>query len=155
MALRIFISYATTNSNATTAIWQRLKAGGHEVFYADKNLPPGAKIPQGLEQQIKLCDVFIVLWSTAAKASEWVSQEIGIAQGSGRVILPVILESGLLPPGFIKDRKYLPAYQGFQQALAFLDDSLSGYAQEKQRKETALMMLGLGALVLLAVSGKK
>jgi hypothetical protein len=162
MALRIFLSYSTVDNAVARVIWERLRASQHLVFYAEQNLPLAARIPPALEQHIKQCDVFIVLWSSAAKNSEWVSQEIGIAHGSQRVILPVILEKDLEPPGFIADRKYLPAYEEFQRALAFLDDALRAYAQNKQNREAALqkkqndeaalLLLGIASIVLLAMA---
>lgn len=164
MALRTFLSYATPNAAVAQAVWERLRASQHEVFYADKTLPFGAKIPPVLAQRIKQCDVFVVLWSRAAKESDWVSQEIGIAHGSGRFIFPVVLEEGLKPPGFISDRRYLPAYRDLPQALAFLDSALRNRAQamqqqaalrQKQEAEKALALLGLGVIVLLAIGSSK
>jgi len=151
MPLRIFISYSTNDLAAANAIWTRLGSAGHAVYFAEVTARAGTRLPVELEQQIKACDVFVVLWSQNAKESEWVSQEIGIAQGANKEILPVILEANLQAPGFIRDRKYLPAYQGFQQALDYLSHATAHHAEEKRKKE-ALLLLGLGVIILLAIS---
>jgi hypothetical protein len=44
-------------------------------------------------------------------ASEWVNQEIGIAHGNHKPILPSVLEHGLSLPGFIKELRYVAAFQ--------------------------------------------
>jgi len=167
MPLHVFISYSSKDIKKAAAVWEHLRADGHAVYFAEKTAKTGTKLSSELEQQIKGCDVFIVLWSQNAKDSDWVSQEIGIAQGAGRTIMPVILEEGLNLPGFIQERKYLPAYKGFEEALASLSADAKQYANEKTQKEimrarqeskdkstSALVLLGLGALVLWALKSE-
>jgi len=50
------------------------------------------------EIAIQACDLFILLWSKNAPASEWVPQEIGIDHASQRNILPFVLEPGRRSP---------------------------------------------------------
>jgi hypothetical protein len=167
MALRIFVSYSSINGSVAAVVTDRLRSNGYEVFFAEWNLNLGAQITPVLEQRIKQCEIFLVLLSNAARVSAWVMQEIGIAKASGRIILPVVLERGAEPSGFIHDQKYLPAYENFPTALAHLETSLRAYAQEKQQRqailalkqkqnnEAALVALGIASIILLAVGGSK
>lgn len=158
--LNIFLSYSTKDLPTAQAVANRLRAEGYLVYLADETMRYGASISSELDAQIKACDVFIVLWSRNAKQSEWVSSEVGIAKAANREILPVILEEGLLPPALVSDRKFLPAYQGFQQALEWLSETaghhhaVKQHHEEEQRKKNGLALLGLGALVLFALSSK-
>ena len=78
---------------------------------------PGAPIAATTKTAILACDLFVLLWSKNAMASEWISQEIGIAHGNHKPILPFVLELGLSLPGFIKELRYVSAYQNPQQAM--------------------------------------
>ncbi len=53
--------------------------------------------------EIRDADLFILLWSGAARASDWVPQEIGAARMANKTIVPVVLEPNLSLPGFISD----------------------------------------------------
>lgn len=156
--LRVFLSYSTKDLVVATAIWERLRAEGHEVYFAEVTMIYGSVIPSELELKIKGCDVFVVLWSKSAKESEWVASEIGLAKGANRESLTVILDRDLQPPVLFSDRKFLPAYQSFHQALEHLSQTASYHAAKKrefedtQRKQSNLAILGLGALILFAIS---
>jgi len=63
------------------------------------NLEPGDRWEQELYRNIDECDLFLLFWSTAAKESKWVLQEVLYAlerQGKDGLnppeIIPVIIE---------------------------------------------------------------
>jgi len=91
-----------------------------------------------------------LLWSKNAQASEWVRQEIGTAHGSQKPILPFVLEQGLALPGFIKELRYVAAFQNPQQAMYSLRETVMKNSLVKQNRQ-ALGPLALGGLVLLAL----
>jgi hypothetical protein len=84
---------------------------------------PSQVLNQQIELAIRNCDLFILLWSQDARASDYVPQEIGIAKGCNKVILPVVMEEGVSVPGFISDLKYLPAHRNW-------DGSFQDYKDE-------------------------
>lgn len=59
------------------------------------------------------------------------SQEIGIAEAAGRLIVPVMLDRDVPPPGFILARKYIPAYEGFDKAMIALNELIQAKATSK------------------------
>src|SRR5262245_45168955 len=68
-------------------------------------LEPGEVFEASLFRRIDECDIFLLFWSSNARASEWVQQEIRHARGrqgpDGELpptILPVIIEGPPPPP---------------------------------------------------------
>jgi hypothetical protein len=102
MAYKVFVSYSTKDIPNVDALRQFLQFPEVECFVSEYAVAPGAPIATITKGAILGCDLFVLLWSKNAMASEWVSQEIGIAHGNHKPILPFVLEQGLALPGFIK-----------------------------------------------------
>ena len=84
-----------------------------------------------------------------SRTSDWVQQEIGIAKGNDRQIIPVVLTPGLQPPAFISDLKFLDVTRNPEAAFTWLRDNVVARASEKDKKDgVALLALG-GALLWL------
>jgi len=126
---------------------------GYHAYVAEYNAKPGAVLTESIKQNIANADLFILLWSRAAKESEWVSQETGIATAQKKMIIPFILEEGLHVPGFIHDLKYIPAFKGMEEALNHLSLAVLANATKKE-KELGVALIGLAALFLLAIGSK-
>ena len=160
MPFKIFISYSTKDLEKANQVKQRLStytAFGIQTYLAEYDAPPGAKLSEDLLKNLRDSDVFCLLWSHNAKESNWVSQEIGIAKATDKLIIPILLDRDLQPPGFIQDLKYITAHDSFESAMSNLQKSITVHATTKALKETkdkdALVLLGLGALLLFVLSG--
>jgi len=153
MAYRVFVSYSTRDLDRATQLQDLITRAGGAPYVAEYSTTPGAALPAALLRAIKDCDLFLLLWSTDARHSDWVPQEIGVAKGAGKSIMPVVLHSGLTLPGFINDLKYLPLYKNPSGALAWLQEHLFAQARKKEQTE-ALVLLGVGAAILLVLSQK-
>lgn len=154
MKFNVFISYSTKNLQEVEHLRSILTNTPIEVFIAEHSVAPGEELASPISEAIKKCDLFIVLWSKSAKASDWVSQEIGIASGLNKKILPLVLEKDLNLPGFISNLKYLPLYENLQHGLAeakkIAEKEYSKKVKSKKEKDSTLAILGLGALLLWA-----
>jgi tetratricopeptide (TPR) repeat protein len=77
---RVFISYRHTEPDQGLArsLLERLRAAGHDPFM-DVEIPPGAEWAEEIEQRLRGCELFVVLLSAAAAASDMVRQEVKIA----------------------------------------------------------------------------
>jgi len=150
MAYKVFISYSTKDIPNVDALRQFLQFPDVECFVSEYFVKPGAPLAPTIKAAIVGCDLFILLWSTNAQSSEWVSQEIGIAHGNQKPILPFVLEQGLALPGFIKELRYVAAFQNPQQAMYSLRETVMKNSLVKQNQQ-ALGALALGGLVLLAL----
>lgn len=145
MAYKVFVSYSTHDLSLVNQIKQRLTSSAVSVFVAEYAVAPGQPLSATIINEIKTCDLFILLWSQNAKSSEWVPQEIGVATAAGKTIVPVLLEKELALPGFLKEQKYLSAYDDPSEALEWLTREVFGRATQAAKSQ-GLVWFGLGAL---------
>lgn len=152
---KVFISYSTHDLKNVTELQQSLVGTGVEVFVAEHSVTPSQHLSENISSAISACDLFVLLWSANAKASEWVPQEIGKAHSLQKTILPLVLEDGLALPGFINGLKYLPVFRDPQAAIAQAQDFVlkkfqakQAAARQKKEQEEARNLLVLGGLVL-------
>ena len=151
MPYKVFISYSTKDIEKLNHVRNTLQESAIEVFAAEYNLDPGESLSETIIAAIRNCDIFILLWSTNSKESEWVPQEIGIAKSSNRKILPIVLEPDIALPGFISNLKYLNAHSDPEKALEWLRSNIFKKAEEKQKND-GLFWLGLGSAILWLIS---
>lgn len=151
MALRVFISYSTKDLQVVNFVKSMLVGSPVEVFIAEYSVSPGQSLSSSIISAIKRCDLFLLLWSTNAKGSEWIPQEIGVAKAENKQIIPVVLHSDLKLPGFIRDLKYLDVPKDPQMAFTWLRDSIFARANEKKKQE-AVAWLALGGALLWLLS---
>jgi len=152
MAYKVFVSYSTKDIPDVNALRSFLQFPDVECFVSQYTVALGAPITPNTKTAILECDLFVLLWSRNAMGSEWVSQEIGIAHGNNKPILPFALERGLSLPGFIKDLRYAAAFQNPQQAMYSLRETVLKNSMAKQNQQ-AVGALAIGGLVILALVG--
>lgn len=156
MAYKVFVSYSTKSIHiAQWALQSLSQPGMTEVFVAEYSLYPGAPLNELLLAEIRECDIFVLLWTGAARSSDWVPQEIGAARMANRLIVPVVLEPNLPVPAFISGVKHLRAYEDWEGAFVTLKNFIDAQAIEAaKRKQTGIILgLILGAVALFAASG--
>ncbi|MEA5622602.1 AAA-like domain-containing protein [Nostoc sp. UHCC 0251] len=95
---RFFISYRSQDPDLSLAkdFYEAIKAAGHEAFMAGESIRLGEKWPQRIDEELKLCDYFLLLLSERSATSEMVTEEVRQAKelrdSSDRhkpVILPI------------------------------------------------------------------
>lgn len=157
----VFVSYSTHDLKNVAQLQQSLTGTGVKVFVAEHSVSPSEILSDKISTAIEACDLFVLLWSSNAKASEWVAQEIGKAHSLQKTILPLVLEEGLELPGFISGLKYLPVFRNPQAAIAQAQafvlkqfETKQATLRQKQEQENARNFLVLGGLVLWLFSQK-
>jgi hypothetical protein len=102
---RAFISYASRDRDKVLSRVQMLKPLGIEFFQDILDLEPGDRWEKELYRHIDESDLFLLFWSTAARESKWVMEEVKYAlarkQGDDFAppeIRPVIIEGPPVPP---------------------------------------------------------
>lgn len=155
MPAQVFISYSTTDIDAATRSKRVLDAAGHCAYVAHYDARGGVRLPEDIKKHIEASDIFVVIWSSSAKSSDWVAQEVGIAESLKKIIVPIVLERDLKPSGFISDRKYVSAFDNLETAISELK-AIVDEAMKKKEDETGKALLAIGAIGLLiaALSSK-
>lgn len=158
---KVFVSYSTRDLKNVTQLQQSLDGTGVQVFVAEHSVSPSDVLSDKISADITECDLFVLLWSSNAKSSEWVAQEIGKAHSLQKKILPLVLEEGLELPGFISGLKYVPVFRDPQAAIAQAQEFVlkqfkakQQAVRQKQEEESARNLLVLGGLVLWLFSQK-
>src|SRR5262245_55858353 len=94
----IFLSYAHEDQPIARQLAQRLAKGGWSVWW-DRELPSGANFREEIQRQLDEARCVVVLWSNAAVASHFVTDEAEEGIKNNRLV-PVMLERLVLPLGF-------------------------------------------------------
>ena len=102
MVYNVFLSYSTKDFPSVDTLRNFLQLPEVNCFVSEYSVTPGVPLAPTIQIAIRACDLFIVLWSKNAAASEWVPQEIGLARGSNKPILPFVLEEGSTTARFYK-----------------------------------------------------
>lgn len=147
---KVFVSYSTHDLKNVTELQQSLAGTGVEVFVAEHSVAPSEQLSDRISAEIAACDLFVLLWSAKAKASDWVPQEIGKAHSLHKTILPLVLEEGLELPGFISGLKYEPVYRDPQASMARAQEFViqqfrtkqAAIRQKEQNEARNLLVLG-------------
>lgn len=94
-----FISYASQDRNIVVRLVQMLRINEIQFFQDLLHLEPGERWARELYRRIDDSDLFLIFWSSHAKASEWVMNEIRYALSCQKgdvdappVIHPIIVE---------------------------------------------------------------
>jgi hypothetical protein len=127
----VFVSYSTRDLETANALHAWIAHAGASVYIAEYSTVPGTPLASEVLHAIQRCDLFLLLWSSNAKQSEWVPQEIGAATGACKPIMPVVLHAGIELPGFIRDLKYLALYNDPQAAAHWLHAHVLQQVTEK------------------------
>jgi hypothetical protein len=155
MPYNVFVSYSTKDIPDVNALRAALQFPEVHVFVSEYAVAAGAPLAPTIQANIQNCDLFVLIWSKNAAASEWVPQEIGIAHGCKKSILPFVLEQGISLPGFISGLRYVAAYQNPQQATFALREAVLRNSLAKQSQQNTLGMLAIGGLLLWLFKGTK
>jgi hypothetical protein len=76
---RAFVSYSMQDRAEVLRRVQAFRIAGLNVFQDILDLQPGERWARELYREIDECDVFLLFWSRAAAASQWVAKEIAYA----------------------------------------------------------------------------
>ncbi len=151
----VFVSYSTKDLKHVYELHEQIADKEVDVFVAEHSILPSESLTETIAAAIKRCDLFVLLWSSEAKDSNWVATELGMAIQQKKQILPLLLDSELQPPGFITDIKYIDVPKNVQLAYGQAQEAISRAIVKKKEKESlneTLVLSGLVAVVFWALS---
>ena len=159
---KLFLSYAREDAAIAGRLARALeRTGEHDVWW-DRDLHGGASFGTEIEQQLRDCDVVIVLWSPAGIQSPWVRDEAAIGRDAGKLI-PVSMGSVEPPIGFRQfhtidmghGRLGKPAITKLEQAVKHTtaDQQRPPQAAAAKRRTPRVLPTAVAAILLAIVAG--
>lgn len=90
----IFISYSRQDYAMASEFINTLRAEGLDVWIDVNNISLGEKWEKALHNAIKNANCILVFLSPNATESQWIQQEVTLAQKFHRRIIPIIIAGG-------------------------------------------------------------
>ncbi len=162
--LKVFVSFSDADRTLVDGMSRAAqRLGGIELYRFDHDPRPGAELSEKVKDAIRNADLFLVLLTHRSRRSTWVQQEIGIAAGAGKAIVPVV-QSGVEVKGVLEGREYIQMdatdpTDGLVRAVRHLErvarkreaEAAAKREAERQRN-TAIAFL---AITFLIIAGSK
>jgi hypothetical protein len=153
-AVELFVSHASKDADAIALVRSQIDALGVRVYLAEHDNQAGRRLSAKVQQAIARCDVMIVLLTPSGYDSRYVQQEIGLALGKGRLVIP-LLDPSLVAAdlGLLNDIEYIVFDNDHpSDGLARLSERVDSLVrQQKAKQELAVAVVAIAALVLVAL----
>lgn len=134
--MKIFLSYASSDSSIGNALAQFIIAAGEEVIRPQADISVGSSIVESIVDGIQSADVVVFMITKAALTSQYFNLEVSAAVNErfkrGKRILPVILERDVELPPFLRDIK---GFQFFDARASFGFNALLSAILSKKKVE--------------------
>jgi hypothetical protein len=105
-AQRVFISHSHEDRDTAVLVESVLKQHQAETFLDQDRIEVGEVLPARLENGIRWCNKFLLLWSAGAARSAWVEREWNIAYDLRKMIIPYRLDTYPFPDA-LQDRVFV------------------------------------------------
>jgi nucleoside 2-deoxyribosyltransferase len=159
MPFKVFLSYGTDPVEQVTAWRLQTLAAAHgiHVFVPQRNESHSARRNQILlevRRQIDQCDCVLAI--IASRVGPSVEAELTYAASKRKTVVP-ILQEGVVQPGFLKKFRtftFSPWNTGEVEAQVVEFLKSQKLSKDKQQAVGALVAVGLGLFLLLALAEK-
>lgn len=153
----VFLSHSMTSDDQpfVRQIADVLESQGITCYVAERDGKFGQSLANKVEQALRNADCVVALLTQGGSQSAFVNQEIGLAQGIGKPIVPIV-EKGLSLCGFKAGVEWIEFdRENPQQALLKFAPHMVRLAAAKEKANAigALVLAALGAWLTFA--GKK
>ena len=127
----VFISYKAEEMEEADWVKSVLESNGISCWMAPSCIPGGSRYATEIPQAIRQSKVFVLILSSKAQSSQWVSREIDLAINEGKIVLPFMLENCGLKDDFNFYLTNVQRYAAYENKLA---------AAEKMIKEIKALL---------------
>ena len=121
--MRVFVSYGREDTGVAGAVTEDLRELGHEVWF-DRELTGGQNWWHSILQQVRECDLFILILTPSSLESQACAREWSYAASVRRRILPILcapdVKMNLLPPALSELQFVNACAQDKKAALALM-----------------------------------
>lgn len=141
--MKLFISYARTDTDAIIELVDLLRTGGHDPWF-DHALIVGLNWQDQLFNAIQKCDAFVFVITQDSIESEWCLWEYGQAVDMEKPIIPILLDGEVILPEFLDHKQYADFTEGATgKAVARLLYGLNTIAQQMPRGDVPSVSMPL------------
>lgn len=137
-----FISYANEDSKLAEAVKAVLEARGVSVFMASVSLKPGDEWGKEIKRSLLNSHCVIFLASRRACESPFVLQELGMALGASKKVIPVVWDI---------DPSELPGWIPHYQAIDVRGGTMSELTTRIDEVAKSIQIDKIGAIILMAI----
>lgn len=92
MAIRIFVSHRSSDLPKLAEIRDLASASGVELYFAEHDIRPGVPLVEKVAGELERCNALLVPLTATSTASVYVQQEIGLAVGRGKPVIPLVVK---------------------------------------------------------------
>ncbi len=114
----VFISYKAEEIEEASWVRSVLESNGISCWMAPACIPGGSSYAVEIPQAIRKSKVFVLILSTKAQNSRWVSKEVDLAINEGKVVLPFMLENCALKDDFNFYLTNVQRYAAYENKVA-------------------------------------
>lgn len=97
MKLKVFVSYAAADKEVVKRLEAHFVAVGISVWVDYAEIQVGDRLTRKINDGLKWCEIFCLVWSKAACRSKWVALEWENALTCGKRIVPIRIDQTQLP----------------------------------------------------------
>ena len=141
--MHVFISYSHSDTTFADKLTKSLEQANYEVWLDSTDIQTGARWDDEIVKGLNSSEIFLVLLSNKATASQNVKDEIGYALDHDKQILPILLEPCDIPFRLRRvqyvDFTDLEFSEGIRKILAILKSFNSNQEGAKENKKEKLM----------------
>ena len=152
MAYTVFLSHSMTAEDQpfVRSIADLLATQNVTCYIAERDSQVGQPLAKKIEEAIRTCDCVYALLTKGGNQSAFVQQEIGLATGIGKPVVPLV-EKGLTVPGFKVGVEWIEFDRANPQAaLLQLAPHAVKQAAAKDKAEIVATLILAGFLAFLA-----
>ena len=114
----VFISYKAEEIEEASWVKSVLESNGISCWMAPACIPGGSSYAVEIPQAIREAKVFVLILSSKAQSSRWVSREVDLAINEGKIVLPFMLENCALKDDFNFYLTNVQRYAAYENKLA-------------------------------------
>jgi len=147
----VFISHATEDAPFAEFLARHLQQEGLAVFLASASIPAGAKWMPNIVENLRQSKWVLCLASRAACRSPWVMQEMGVAIGANKRLVPIIWDiQRTMLPGWMQQFEPVNLAGASQQDVLASMSHIAASIKEEKRNAAVIGALLLAGLALFA-----
>lgn len=139
----VFISYKAEEFDEANWVKSVLENNGISCWMAPSCIPGGSSYAVEIPHAIKAAKVLVLILSSKAQASPWVSREIDLALNEGKVVLPFMLENCALKDDFNFYLTNVQRYTAYENKVAAMEKmireikAIIGVSENQEEAEEA------------------